>query len=275
MYIALDIGGTNIRITATDTLAAPVLQIVKKIPAVNDYTQDLVHIISGIYEIANGKTIQGIGCGFPGTFSEDKKTILVAPNLSDWNNKQFVVDLEREFNCEVLLENDDTISALGEAIYGYGKGNNFVYVTWGTGFGGANVEQKYGQVVVKQFEAGHQIVSWEDGRLCGCGQSGCAEAYVGGGNIEKYSQKKVSELSKDEWDAVIDHLVNALINIVVFYPTNLIVIGGGVAINQRGKAKEIEEKIKQRLRIYPSPKIHITELGDELGLLGAFALLKN
>ena len=274
MYIALDIGGTTIRVAATDTLDIAHIPSVRKIPVSNNYSEDLHNIISQIHEIAEGKEIQAIGCGVPATFSEDKKTILVAPNLPDWNNKHFVDDLEKALACHVRIENDDTIAALGEATYGYGKEKDFVYITWGTGFGGAEVKQQNGKVSVKQFEAGHHIVVWQDGRLCGCGQTGCAEAYVGGGNIEKYYGKKVSELTGNEWEEVLDHLAQALINVIAFYPTQHILIGGGVAIHHREKAKDLEQKIQHRLKIYPAPKVHITELGDDLGLMGALALLK-
>jgi len=275
MYIALDIGGTNVRIAATENLTSPSFAAVKKIPTTNNYSEDLENIVNGISELVNGKDVEGIGCGFPGTFSDDKKTILVAANVTDWNNKQFVVDLEKAFVCPVRIENDDSISAFGEAIYGYGKERDFVYITWGTGFGGADVKQKDGKVTVRQFEAGHQIIGWENGRLCGCGQTGCAEAYIGGGNLEKYYKKKVNELDAKEWEGVLDHFAHALVNVVAFYPTKLIIIGGGVAINNKEKAQEIENKIKERIRIYPAPKVCITELGDDLGLMGAFALLKE
>lgn len=274
MYIAIDIGGTTIRIAATDTLDTPHVASVKKIPASNNYSEDLRNIISQIHEITEGEEIQAVGCGVPATFSEDKKTILVAPNLSDWNNKNFFEDLEKAFACPVHMENDDTIAALGEATYGYGKEKDFVYITWGTGLGGAKVKQKNGRVTIKQFEAGHQILVWQDGRLCGCGQTGCAEAYVGGGNIEKYYGKKVSELTGNEWNDILDHLAQALINVIAFYPTQLFIIGGGVAIHHTDKEEQIAKKIQERLRIYPSPQVHITTLGDDLGLMGSFALLR-
>ena len=274
MYTALDIGGTTIRIAATHDITSPSTFQVRKIPATNNYEKDLDSIVKAVRELAGEEVINGIGCGFPGTFSEDKKTILVAPNLSNWNNKRFVEDLEDTFDCKVFMENDDAISALGEAVYGYGKGKDFVYVTWGTGFGAADVKPQNGQITIKQFEAGHQIIVWENGRQCGCGQTGCAEAYSGGGNIEKNYKKKVSELNAEQWEEILNHVANALVNVIAFYSTQLIIIGGGVAINNKEKQKKIESNIRDRIRIYPAPEVHITELGDDLGLIGAFALLK-
>jgi len=274
MYIGIDIGGTNIRIVGSKTLENPSLSNAVKLTVVNNYDKDLQSIVSSITEFANGDTIDAIGCGIPATFSDDKQTVLIAPNLPSWNNKNFVSDLENAFHCKVSMENDDTISALAEAKYGHGIGKDFVYITWGTGFGGAKVEQTNGKVQVNQFEAGHQIIQWENGRLCGCGQTGCAEAYVGGGNIEKYYYKKADELTSEEWDEVTIHLANTLLNIIVFNPTNLIILGGGVAINQKDKVEIAKKKIEERLKIFSTPEILVTQLGDELGLYGALALLK-
>lgn len=275
MYIALDLGGTQIRIAASETKDTPSLNTVRKFSIKNKYQDDLQAIISTINELRNGKDIAGIGCGFPGVISEDKKSIVRAPNLSDWIGKSFSLDLERAFKCRVWMENDQTIAALGEATYGYGKDKGFVYITWGTGFAGAKVTQSNGQIQVRQFEAGHQILEWENGKLCGCGQKGCAEAYIGGGNIEKYYQKDPHYLTNEEWDEVFNHLANTLLNVIVFNPTTLIVLGGGIAIHKKENLEEIKVKVQERLRIFSMPEIQVTSLDDNVGLYGAFILIQN
>ncbi|HYK08433.1 MAG TPA: ROK family protein [Candidatus Eisenbacteria bacterium] len=275
MYVAIDIGGRHVRIATSELLDNPTFSQIQKFPITNNYAQDLAAIISTITSLKNDSPIDAIGIGFPGVISKEDTRILKAPNLSDWIDKPFAQDIERAFHTQVSLENDTTNAALAEATYGYGKGKTFLYLTWGTGFDGATVVHVGDEITVAQFEAGHHIIEWKNGKLCGCGQRGCAEAYIGGGNIEKYFQKVPSALTQDEWNIVENYAANTLLNIVIFHPTSLVILGGGVAIHQKDRVDRIKEKVKERLTLYPLPEIRITSLGDNIGLYGALALLKK
>lgn len=279
MYIAADIGGTNIRVAFSPDINDLSNNIKRhsNIPITNNYATDLNAILQAVDTIYDHehKKLNGICIGLPGVMAEDGKTIMVGANIPGWIGKQLGVDLENILDCKIFIENDDTIAAYGEAKYGFGKGQNFVYHTWGTGFGGAKVEQSDGLIHVRQFEAGHHIIHWNEGRLCGCGQTGCAEAYIGGNNIEKYYGKQVSMLSANEWDEVLTSLAQTLLNTLVYNPTSLIILGGGIAINQKDKLGIITNKLQERLRVYPAPELRITSIGDDLGLYGAFAVLKE
>ncbi|MCI2425606.1 ROK family protein [Candidatus Acetothermia bacterium] len=105
--------------------------------------------------------------------------------------------LSAEFNCRVALENDCTTAILGEVYYGAGKdvkdkhSLHLVYVTLSTGFGagvwnGHLLRGKEGNAA----EIGHFFVK-EDGLRCGCGNYGCAEAYVSGRGMEKNARMRM------------------------------------------------------------------------------------
>ncbi len=275
MYFALDIGGTHIRVASKRNRNGVGFDATEKVRVTNNYEHDVSTIINSIKKIAGNDTIEGVGCGAPATFSEDKRNLVVAANLSDWTGKSFVDDLEKALGCNVKMENDDTVAALGEAVYGQGKDKEFVYVTWGTGFGAAYVSVLNGKPEVYQFEAGHQIIDWQSDRICGCGQVGCAEAFVGGGNIVKYEGKELQELPAERQRFVYENLANALINILAFRPISLVVMGGGVALSQKENIPRVQRIIAERLRIAAVPQLAVTELGDDLGLQGAFALLRG
>jgi len=52
----------------------------------------------------------------------------------------------------------------------------------------------------RSFEIGHQLLySKEDGRLCGCGSRGCAEAYIAGSGIRTYASVRLAELFKQHY----------------------------------------------------------------------------
>lgn len=278
MYIAVDIGGTNIRV-AFSTDVTDISSNIKRhtnVPITNDYNTDLANLLKAILAIHDHEQhkLSGVAVGLPGVIDQNG-TIVVGANIHGWVGHKLETDLEQALGCKVFIENDDTIAAYGEAKFGFGKDKDFIYHTWGTGFGGAKVEQTSGNTNVRQFEAGHHIIEWNNGRLCGCGQTGCAEAYIGGGNIQKYYGKPANELSEQEWDTVLEHLAQTLLNTLMFNPASLIILGGGIAINQKDRVSVIKEKLQRRLTVYPMPQVEITEHGDDLGLFGAFALLNE
>lgn len=87
----------------------------------------------------------------------------------------------------VKLTNDANAAALGEMIYGGGKGmKNFVMITLGTGLGSGlivNGDLVYGADGFAG-ECGHTTLV-PDGRLCGCGGYGHLEAYCSATGIKR------------------------------------------------------------------------------------------
>ncbi len=271
MYIALDIGGTNIRIAFKRDLTTNSIDLLKKNNINNCYTKDMEYIINCIKENSNGENIKGISCSVAGTPSQDRKSF-TPRNLSGWLNMPFILDLENNFHCKIVMENDTYMSALGESVYGNNTNHDFLYVTWGTGISFASVKYIDNKTNIYMFEGGHQIIDWSyNNRLCGCGQRGCAEAYIGGGNILKYYGKEPKNLSDTEWNEITDNAAKAIMNAIIFQPSNLIVFGGGIALNNQNRLEDIKELISGRLKIVPVPDIQLTSLGDNVGLLGGFS----
>jgi glucokinase len=124
--------------------------------------------------------VAGIGIGAPnGNYY--KGTIELAPNLPFVGVVQFAEMIKSRLPKIkiVKLTNDANAAALGELIYGGGKGmKNFVMFTLGTGVGSGLIVD--GDLVYGHDgfagECGHMTVVPE-GRLCGCGGHGHLEAY--------------------------------------------------------------------------------------------------
>lgn len=124
--------------------------------------------------------IAGIGIGAPnGNYYSG--TIEHAPNLPFVGVIELVKRMQAEFPeiSPIRLTNDANAAALGEMIYGGGKGmKNFVMITLGTGLGSGiivNGDLVYGADGFAG-EVGHTTLV-PDGRLCGCGLHGHLEAY--------------------------------------------------------------------------------------------------
>ena len=88
--------------------------------------------------------------------------------------------MEKRIGIPVALTNDANAAAIGEMTYGAARGmKDFIVITLGTGVGSGVVVN--GKLVYGHDgfagELGHVIMRRTNGRLCGCGRSGCLEAY--------------------------------------------------------------------------------------------------
>lgn len=262
MYIAIDLGGTNLRIASFDK--DKILDIVK-FKVLGTYKEDLELINQNIKKIC--KEPRGIGFSSPGRFNKEKTIRISKGNLPGWHNATIVEDLTNAFNCPVYLENDAACAALGEAYYGSGIGKSFLYIIWGTGVGGTEVKNINGKVTYTPIEPGHDIILKKNGREGTCGHKGCLESYVGGGSVLKHYGKQMTDLSDEELNEITDKFTLGIVKLLEERSAEIIIFGGGAAINLPNAVKDIERKVE-------GPKMVISHLGDNAGLYGALALIK-
>lgn len=203
--IGLDLGGTNAvfgivnqrgEILATSAIKT---QAYKK---VEDFVDAGVKSLQPIIEKVGGiGQIKGMGIGAPnGNFY--KGTIEYAPNLS-WAHET-IVPLAQMFSdhlgISVGLTNDANAAAVGEMQYGAARGmKNFVMLTLGTGVGSGIVIN--GQLVYGSDgfagELGHVTMVRENGRTCGCGRTGCLEAYCSATGVARTAREFLIESTED------------------------------------------------------------------------------
>lgn len=132
--------------------------------------------------------VAGIGIGAPNA-NYYSGTIEHAPNLPFVGVINFAELIKANFPALkfVKLTNDANAAALGELIYGGGRGmKNFALMTLGTGLGSGlivNGDLVYGADGFAG-ECGHVTVV-PDGRLCGCGGRGHLEAYCSATGIKR------------------------------------------------------------------------------------------
>jgi len=308
--IGMDMGGTNTVFGIVDTRGNVISKSAVKTAThmdVNLYIDDIyVELIKLINSVGGIDKIKGIGVGAPnGNYYTGN--IEFAPNLNWKGVIPFATLMADKFGIPTALTNDANAAAVGEMIYGAARGmKNFIMITLGTGVGSGIVID--GKIVYGHDgfagELGHVIVVRNNGRLCGCGRTGCLEAYASATGVARSAReiletsKKASILrnipiesitSKDVFDAAMEGdevakeififtgkiLGEAFADFVAFSAPEAIILFGGLS-----KAGDlilnpiIENMEKNLLNIWKGKvKILFSELKEaDAAVLGASAL---
>ena len=159
-YIAVDLGGTNIRAAIVDQ-EGHIIQILKDASEPEKGCEHVMNKMINLIERLDGyEECEGIGMGVPGPIDTINGKIIVSVNLPKLVGYPIAEHIQKHFNKPVFMDNDVKVAALGEACLGSGKGYPIVYyVTVSTGIGGALVFNK--QVI--SGENGH---AGEIGNIC-------------------------------------------------------------------------------------------------------------
>ena len=308
--VGIDIGGTNTVfgiVDARGTIIASGSIKTNKFNEVEDYVNELHTELFRLLEQNNATDkIMGIGVGAPnGNYFNG--TIEFAPNLPWRGVIPLAQMLTDRFGIPVSLTNDANAAAIGEMTYGAARGlKDFIMITLGTGVGSGIVVN--GQLVYGHDgfagELGHVIVRPNNGRLCGCGRTGCLEAYTSATGVARTAREflevrndpsslrqiPIQDItSKDVYDAAItgDKLAleifdytgkilgEAFANFIAFSSPKAIILFGGLAKAGDLILKPIKEAMdRNTLNIYKGKvKIMVSELKEsDAAVLGASAL---
>jgi Transcriptional regulator/sugar kinase len=203
--IGLDLGGTNSVFGIVDArgeIKATTAIKTGSYEKAEDYVAACVEALQVIIEQVGGiSKIKAMGIGAPnGNYYNG--TIEFAPNLS-WA-KNGVVPLAKLFSdalgIPVALTNDANAAAIGEMVYGVARGmKNFIVITLGTGVGSGIVVN--GQLLYGHDgfagELGHVImVRGKEGRSCGCGRTGCLEAYCSATGVARTARELLAKTDR-------------------------------------------------------------------------------
>ena len=309
--VGIDIGGTNTVfgiVDARGTVLASSSIKTRKHSVINDYISELHAELTKLIEAneAEGK-IAGIGIGAP---NANYFTGIIADGVNlPWPTPIPLADLVSEkFGLPVAITNDANAAAIGEMTYGAARGmKDFIMITLGTGVGSGIVVN--GQMVYGHDgfagELGHVIMKRNNGRMCGCGRTGCLEAYASATGVARTAREFLdaranepsllrsldidSITSKDVYDAAVagdklakdvfdftgEILGEALADFIVFSSPEAIVLFGGLAKSGDLLMKPLKESMdKHTLKVFRGKvKLLISELKEsDAAVLGASAL---
>lgn len=201
--IGLDLGGTNSVFGIVDSrgdIKATTAIKTQGYATAEAYTEAAVAALQVIIDEVGGiEKIKAMGIGAPNA-NYYSGTIEHAPNIA-WGKG--IVPLARLFSealgIPVAMTNDANAAAIGEMIYGVARGmKNFIMITLGTGVGSGIVIN--GKIVYGSDgfagELGHVTMVREDGRLCGCGRTGCLEAYCSATGVARTAREMLSKTNE-------------------------------------------------------------------------------
>lgn len=203
--IGLDMGGTNSVFGIVDArgdIKATTTIKTQGYDNASDYVADAVKALQPVIEQVGGiGSIKAMGIGAPNA-NYYKGTIETAPNIA-WAHET-VVPIAQMFSDQLgipaAITNDANAAAVGEMMYGVARGmKNFIMITLGTGVGSGIVVN--GQVVYGSDgfagELGHvTMVRGAEGRICGCGRTGCLEAYCSATGVARTARELLATTDK-------------------------------------------------------------------------------
>lgn len=267
----------------------------------------------------------GVGLGAPGLIIAETGVVHFSPNFPGWSDIPLVdyvnaelaklqptkhaaqTDTHKKYTPILRgMDNDVNAMTLGELHHGAGVGyKSLVALTLGTGVGGGVVidGKVYHGSRNTAGELGHTIVE-PNGRVCGCGNLGCLEAYAGAKNIVERIQQKIADgrrsslvdvikdgveltpriiaeaaeagdkLAIDIFAETGQYIGIALTSIAHILNPQIAIIGGGIAdAGEKLLFEPIRKELSKRAMDIPAQmKIVKAHLGNDAGIVGAAIL---
>ncbi|MBV9789957.1 MAG: ROK family protein [Chloroflexi bacterium] len=249
--------------------------------------------------------VLGVGLAVPAPILDSTALSFSPPSFPHWGELQLGDWLSTELKLPVLVENDAKAAALGEFLYGAGRGvRNLFYLIVHRGVGGAAIinGELYRGADGGAGEIGHVAIE-RDGPLCGCGQHGCLEALVGREAIRQRAiqalrQSGAAELAgcpvdalgtDDIFDAALagdplarnilietgQFLGQGLATVVNLFNPELVILGGATMRAGPLILDPIAEVVQRRSMAGLAQHVRIVPgaLGQDAGAIGAAALV--
>ena len=310
-YIGIDIGGMSIKagIVENDGTILAKKTVVTDVSSEEKTVADIAALIESIIEENNlsKDDISGVGIGSPGSVYDEKGIIRYSCNLN-FKNTPLAKLLKESTGIEnIKVSNDANCAALGETLFGAGKGaKNTVMITLGTGVGTGIVVD--GKLLTGNrsagAEGGHITINF-GGATCGCGKKGHLEAYASAtalmnqirAAIAKHPDSLLAQRAaqegvhgklvfdcRDAGDKVAESVVRRYLKYVgiglvnyanIFYP-EVLIIGGGIS-NQGDKIiKPLQRYVSRNVygaEYNPKIKVACATLKNDAGIVGAACLV--
>jgi glucokinase len=287
-HLGLDLGGTNIKWVVLDQDEQPVAD--GSLPTERDGGPDHVLerlALAGQAAVEAAGLIATAGVGVPGIYDEVTGCIRFFTNLpGPWPGHPFAEPLSQALGVPVKLVNDARAFTLAEARVGAGKGcSSLIGVTLGTGIGGGIVID--GKLVLglngTAGEIGHQVIDMRpDAPKCGCGNTGCLEAFAGAPRLAEAAgtataadafaaEERGDPRAHAAVEAWIDHLAIGLANLVTVLTPDRIVLGGGVANARARIVAPLRERLVAHVHLTDPEHVQLVyaALGGRAGAIGA------
>ena len=260
--------------------------------------------------LSSSYSIATIGIAAAGAIDSEKGLVTDSPNLPGWHNIPLKDMVEKATGIRTFIMNDASAAALGEHIFGAGRGmNNLIYLTVSTGIGGGIIinGRLYSGPSGSAGEIGHTTIDI-NGPRCSCGNIGCLEMLASGKAVAREAKRLIAQGAKTaiielvEGDlqnitaqtvataaqkgdtlalTIISKAANylgvGLVNLVNIFNPEMIIVGGGMAKMGNMLLDGARKVVTERAFQMPAQLVRIvpSQLGDNAGVLGVVAFARE
>jgi glucokinase len=313
--VGIDLGGTKILAALVDDKGAVKGEIKTKTLADRGPEEVINRLLHSVENLLTDhqmttESVAALGMGAPGMVDIERAEVISAPNMQGWQNILIGDILKNRLDIPVYVGNDVNMGLLGEFYFGAAQGyKDVIGVFVGTGIGGALIIN--GQIITGTHhmagEIGHMVISKKSKKaLCGCGNTGCFEAFgskiaiarkidsaikkgdetsLPFNDIRSLKSNTLKKAVKKQDDLVIKIIRKAskdigigIANLLNILDPELVVVGGGV-IESLGdfmlpliQNEVIKNTISYEQR---NTKIVESQLGDHAVVIGAASYARH
>jgi glucokinase len=304
--LAADFGGTHLRAALVNEEGVVVHRHDHQTPAEATPETIIAQVVELLAQTAEGAEPppSAVCIATAGLIDADAGKVILAPNIAGFRNLVLTTPISERLGVPAYIENDASAAALGEFRFGAGRGTrHLLHATLGTGIGGGIVVdgKLYRGARGLAGEIGHIIID-PAGPRCNCGSRGCLEAMVSGVAFAERARQLIAtnksialqQLVGDReptgedlyeaakrGDTVCEaeirhggHLLGlglgSLVN--VLNPDAVTLSGGLLGMGDMLLAPAREAMFSLAYGPAAGTLVHIGQLGDDGGLLGAAAV---
>jgi glucokinase len=299
IVVAVDIGGTNLRVALADVHGNILGRWDTSTTATSSPETVIALIQRGVAHLlgqssSSHRSLLAVAAGAPGATDSGAGVVLETSYLKGWKDVPLAKLLESALGVPAAVENDVRMGALGEHWKGVARGvDDFVFLAIGTGIGAgvfANGKLIHGAHGTAG-EVGYMHVPHVAEEPAQPGQPGSLESILGGnGILQQWSRACADNPSAQRLTAteifarasngdrlaksVLDHsaqlLAYGVYNMSLVLNSALFVLGGGIGISIH--LCDATRRILERYNTPSRPNLVISSLGTDAQLMGAIRL---
>lgn len=290
LVLALDVGGTDIKVALQDSAGA--FHGLRRLPTPLDpqapgdvIVAETARLLGEYRALASGAPIRSIGLVVPGLVDETAGVGILSANLG-WRDYPFSDEVRKATGLPVAFGHDVGLAGEAEMRLGAGQGlRDAVVMVIGTGIAGA-VFSDGRRVHGGGFagEIGHAPVP--GGLPCACGAVGCLETVASAGAIGRRWARHTGARNAGArevlaaaaagdpaahriWDEALEALATVISQVTAVLGSEAVILGGG--LSQAGPAllDPLAGMVDSRLSFHRRPRLLVSALGQDAGLAGA------
>ncbi len=275
--------------------------------------RNLTNEINGIVQEIGEKPL-GLGLGLTGPVNPDRGVVLLPGKVKGLEGYPIVPELRQRFAIPVWAENDGGVAMYAEKHFGHARGKGWaVVLTIGTGIGsGVMLDGRILSDPHFMFgsQAGHLIIDGSHDQLCLTGARGTAEMLCSATalalSVRSGLQRGIASALSDrywkdahsiDFKAIIEEGVARgdslcldelrrwtrslgwlIVSVIHAYSPQVVILAGGASAAASYFLASLQEQVDKQVFRYPrgeSVPIVVSKVGDQVGVLGATALVRE